>query len=320
MSLVDLQKALDELREAIDYIAEPFPAFSRCRKTMRIVQDLFSCFQAEQTAKEQSLRKLLEPLDQNAKTFSAINKHVDSLHTIALAKTRRQLPSEAEAWKLLHKALHEDKWVSVETVTALLQKFVAEKTVAEEKNVEYAKLVAGQAKEYAEKQSGKEQALRKLLEDWPVFPPFASLPDDIPETVLTYCLKTLQLRKCLEKVFDETLSQETDKSFVLVSRKQLSELLETKRKEWKIAYPLKSQEDFNYRVLIDEIFDELVKELLAGSVPLPLCEKCKVTMRVISTRDDGCRYFECPQCGQTMGEETEEWFKQQEGSVKEGSK
>jgi hypothetical protein len=52
----------------------------------------------------------------------------------------------------------------------------------------------------------------------------------------------------------------------LVPRKQLSELLETKRKEWKIAYPLKSQEDFNYRVLIDEIFDELVKELLVGSV------------------------------------------------------
>ena len=53
---------------------------------------------------------------------------------------------------------------------------------------------------------------------------------------------------------------------VMVSRKQLSELFETKRKEWKIAYPLKSREDFNYRVLIDEIFDELMKELLAGSV------------------------------------------------------
>ena len=37
-------------------------------------------------------------------------------------------------------------------------------------------------------------------------------------------------------------------------------------------------------------------------------------MRVISTRDDGCRYFECPDCGATMGEETEEWFKQQESS------
>jgi hypothetical protein len=52
-------------------------------------------------------------------------------------------------------------------------------------------------------QTAKEQALRKLLEDWPVFPPFASLPDDIPETVLTYCLKTLQLKKSFEKVFDE---------------------------------------------------------------------------------------------------------------------
>ena len=93
--------------------------------------------------------------------------------------------------------------ISVETVTAVLQKVLHEKTVAEEKNVEYAKLVAAQAKEYAEKQSGKEQALRKLLEDWPVFPPFASLPDDIPETVLTYCLKTLQLKKSFEKVFDE---------------------------------------------------------------------------------------------------------------------
>jgi len=52
---------------------------------------------------------------------------------------------------------------------------------------------------------------------------------------------------------------------VMVSRKQLSELFETKRKEWKIAYPLKSQEDFNYRVLIDEIFDELMKVLVVGS-------------------------------------------------------
>jgi len=67
-----------------------------------------------------------------------------------------------------------------------------------------------------------------------------------------------------EKLFDKSF-QKTDKSFVLVSRKQLSELLETKRKEWKIAYPLKSQEDFNYRVLIDEIFDELMKVLVAGS-------------------------------------------------------
>jgi hypothetical protein len=69
-------------------------------------------------------------------------------------------------------------WLSVEAATAHLQKILADQTV-------------------------KEQALRKLLEDWPVFPPFASLPDDIPETVLTYCLKTLQLKKSFEKVFDE---------------------------------------------------------------------------------------------------------------------
>jgi len=61
-----------------------------------------------------------------------------------------------------------------------------------------------------------------------------------------------------------------------------------------------------------EEFARILKELLAGSRSLPLCEKCKKPMKVVQTRDDGCRYFECPQCGQTMGEETEEWFKEQQ--------
>ena len=57
------------------------------------------------------------------------------------------------------------KWVSLEDVTALLVEVFREKTVAEEKNVEYAKLVAAQAEEYAEKLAGKVLVDRKRLED-----------------------------------------------------------------------------------------------------------------------------------------------------------
>jgi len=176
--------------------------------------------------------------------------------------------------------------ISVETVTAVLQKVLHEKTVAEEKNVEYAKLVAAQAKEYAERMGvvkAKERSLNKLwndaLDELVVFVPSTEklkvCDADTKETWIVTTAKPEQwsmFLDCLDswivkmrKVFDETC-QEIDKSFVLVWRKRLSELFETKRKEWKIAYPLKSREDFNYRVLIDEIFDELMKELLAGSV------------------------------------------------------
>jgi len=175
--------------------------------------------------------------------------------------------------------------ISVETVTAVLQKVLHEKTVAEEKNVEYAKLVAAQAKEYAERMGvvkAKERSLNKLwndaLDELVVFVPSTEKLEvcdaDTKETWIVTTAKPEQwsmFLDCLDswivkmrKVFDESC-QEIDKSFVLVSRKRLSELFETKRKEWKIAYPLKSQEDFNYRVLIDEIFDELVKELLDSS-------------------------------------------------------
>jgi len=41
------------------------------------------------------------------------------------------------------------------------------------------------------------------------------------------------------------------------------------------------------------------------------CEKCGEEMVVEDVRDDGCRYFVCPQCGLTVGEETDEWFKEQ---------
>ncbi len=39
----------------------------------------------------------------------------------------------------------------------------------------------------------------------------------------------------------------------------LRKLLVEKRKEWKIAYPLKTKYDFQTRILIDQIFDELEK-------------------------------------------------------------
>jgi adenosyl cobinamide kinase/adenosyl cobinamide phosphate guanylyltransferase len=120
------------------------------------------------------------------------------------------------------------KWVSVETATALLQKLVTDQT-------------------------GKEQALRKVWKERP--------KDSKRSTPDHY--EWFEWSQKVEKVFAEDFV--TDKSFILVSCKQLSELLDTKRKEWKIAYPLKSQEDFNYRVLIDEIFDELMKVLVVGS-------------------------------------------------------
>lgn len=130
-----------------------------------------------------------------------------------------------------------------------------EKTIAEEKNVEYAKLVVGQAQEYAEKLKGK----------------------------------------------------------VLIDRKQLSD---------KIGKVLSEHRCISSELSIppwkrDELRDLILKELLAGSRSLPVCEKCKIPMKVVKTRPDGCRYFECPQCGQTVGEETEEWFKHQEGSESE---
>lgn len=48
---------------------------------------------------------------------------------------------------------------------------------------------------------------------------------------------------------------------------------------------------------------------------IPKCTKCGQTMKVIGVRDYGCRYFECSECGQTIGEETEEWFKKQKGRL-----
>ena len=47
----------------------------------------------------------------------------------------------------------------------------------------------------------------------------------------------------------------------------------------------------------------------------PTCEKCGSDMIVADTREDGCRYFVCSNCGFSVGEETEEWFKQQELAV-----
>ena len=52
---------------------------------------------------------------------------------------------------------------------------------------------------------------------------------------------------------------------------------------------------------------------------LPKCDSCGAKMKVIFVRDDECRYFECPECGATMGEETEEWFKKQKVSDTEKS-
>jgi len=50
----------------------------------------------------------------------------------------------------------------------------------------------------------------------------------------------------------------------------------------------------------------LPKELLVRK-PVK-CDACGKRMRIVFTRDDGCRYYECRNCGATMGEETQEWF------------
>jgi transposase-like protein len=38
------------------------------------------------------------------------------------------------------------------------------------------------------------------------------------------------------------------------------------------------------------------------------CPICGKEMKVIFTRDDGCRVFECHKCDETISEETAEWF------------
>jgi len=42
------------------------------------------------------------------------------------------------------------------------------------------------------------------------------------------------------------------------------------------------------------------------------CDVCGADMEVIFTRKDGCRYFQCTECENSYGEETEEWFKEME--------
>jgi len=61
-------------------------------------------------------------------------------------------------------------------------------------------------------QTVKEQSLRKLFKERPN--PWLESEADVDEWITK-----------AEKVFDETFSQETDKSFVQVSRKQLSDLI-----------------------------------------------------------------------------------------------
>ena len=83
-SLVDLQKALEVLAQKIEKIErgswstnhneheaiKNFTIVAEVKQSLPKIQDLFSCFQAEQTAKEQSLRKLL---DDGSKEF--LNSH-----------------------------------------------------------------------------------------------------------------------------------------------------------------------------------------------------------------------------------------------------
>lgn len=42
------------------------------------------------------------------------------------------------------------------------------------------------------------------------------------------------------------------------------------------------------------------------------CDVCGADMEVIYTREDGCRYWQCTECENSYGEETEEWFNKME--------
>lgn len=51
---------------------------------------------------------------------------------------------------------------------------------------------------------------------------------------------------------------------------------------------------------------------MAGQGDLPMkCPKCDGEMVVAFTRHDGCRRFVCERCGCEVGEETDEWFREQ---------
>ena len=148
--LDDLQKALDKFpKDAIcrcpdcGKVLETSPSYKQ-EVWLSETKMLFSCFEAEQTAKEQALRKLLKTLP---------------------TKTGREIREFCSCeWTDVEVRNAKKKWVSVETVTALLLDVFREKTIAEEKNVEYAKLVAHQAEEYAEKLRDKVLVSRKQLE------------------------------------------------------------------------------------------------------------------------------------------------------------
>lgn len=38
------------------------------------------------------------------------------------------------------------------------------------------------------------------------------------------------------------------------------------------------------------------------------CDSCQIEMKIVDIREDGCKYYSCPKCGKTIGEETEDWF------------
>ena len=149
MNKVDeLQKALEQFRDFVGTtpIQDEREIILKGKILVEFqkVEELFSCFRTKETVKEQSLRKLLEILEGKAKTLPQVVETCDFIRDRECKKCFGQCEFEGtEHFK--------GKWVSVEDVTALLMNLLHEKVLAEEKNVEYAKLVAGQAEEYAEK-------------------------------------------------------------------------------------------------------------------------------------------------------------------------
>ena len=150
--LVDLQKALDEFprHSLAKEERDQCPICVAQERWHENVVKLFSVFQRERENVD------LKGLEQKAKAFGEIDREIQ-MQAIRSEKSAlvRYLPRE----------LFNKRWVSLEDVKSFLMNLLHEKVLAEEKNVEYAKLVASQAQEYAEKLRDKVLVDRKQLSD-----------------------------------------------------------------------------------------------------------------------------------------------------------
>ena len=62
--------------------------------------------------------------------------------------------------------------------------------------------------------------------------------------------------------------------------------------------------------------DSVLEVLEVLGKPSLKCPACSTLMVVVDVRDDGCRFFTCPNCGYDIAEETDEWFRGMEKNKK----